>query len=108
MEKKKIRFLIEVLLMVIMFSAWLTMLYGGIQHSFLIFLVATIFFAVISRKNTLIERLGMGMIIFGMFSLCQPFTIVLYQCGFQTILTGTLAFIVVSHKHIPKHEIGGR
>lgn len=98
MKIKRIRFLAEMLLMIIMFTGWIMMLYGKIPHSFQIFLVATVAFAIIYRKNIWVERLGMVMIIFGLFSLCQPFTIVLYKCGFQTVLAGTLAFIIVSHK----------
>lgn len=87
--------------MIVMGLGWISMLYGKIGHSFLVFLVATLAFAILSKKHGLIERLAIGMIIFGMFSLCQPFTIVLYRSGFQTLLTGTLAFIVVSHKPAP-------
>jgi len=100
MKRARIRFLVEILLITIMFIGWIMMLYGKIPHSFQIFLVATVAFAIIYRKNIWIERLGMVMIVFGLFSLCQPFTIILYQCGFQTVLAGTLAFIIVSHKPV--------
>ena len=68
-----------------------------LRYGFQIFLVATLAGIFLSRRRTLNERLSLGMIIFGMFSLCQPFTIALYRCGFQTLLVGTLAFIIVSH-----------
>lgn len=73
--------------------------YNPLKHGFIIFLLATSAFVITSRKNRLGEWLCIGMIAFGMFSLCQPFTITLYRCGFQTILVGTVGFIIFSHKN---------
>lgn len=119
MQKRAFKTLIEFLIMVAMLFGWIAMLSAGfrsaiLEHSegsesseasrfnplrygFQIFLVATLVLVFLSRKRILNERLSIGIIIFGLFSLCQPFTIILYRCGFQTLLVGTLAFIIVSH-----------
>ena len=119
MRKGTFRTLIEFLIMIAMLFGWIAMLSAGyrnvifehsegsgsseasrfspLRYGFQIFLIATLAFVILSRRRTLNERLSIGTIIFGLFSLCQPFTIVLYRCGFQTLLTGTLAFIIVSH-----------
>ena len=111
--------LIEILVAAVILVAWVAMSLAGsrdialegdreletpgmsrfnpLRYGFQIFLVATVAGTFLSRRRTLNERLSLGMIIFGMFSLCQPFTIALYRCGFQTLLVGTLAFIIVSH-----------
>lgn len=102
---------IEVVLIIVMLLGWSIMLsksyiseyyklsgYNPLKHGFIIFLLATSAFIIISQKNRLSEWLCIGMIVFGMFSLCQPFTMTLYRCGFQTILVGTIGFIIVSHK----------
>lgn len=107
---KKIR-LVEILIILVMLFGWFSMLskilladyyklysYNPVTHGFLIFLIATPIFVIISARKMLNEWLSIGLIVFGMFSLCQPFTMVLYQCGFQTLLTGTLGFIIASHK----------
>ena len=119
MRRRTFKTLIEFLIMIAMLFGWIAMLSVGfrnviLEHSegsepseasrfnplrygFQIFLVATLAFAFLSRRRILNERLSLGIIIFGLFSLCQPFTIVLYRCGFQTLLVGTLAFIIISH-----------
>lgn len=101
----------EVAIIIIMLLGWTTMLaksyiseyyelpsYNPLKHGFIIFLLATSVFIIISNKNRFSEWLCIGMIAFGMFSLCQPFAMTLYRCGFQTILVGTVGFIIVSHK----------
>ncbi|MBD3184615.1 hypothetical protein GF312_20210 [Candidatus Poribacteria bacterium] len=105
---------IEIIVIIIMLFGWFAVINGGFQnadpepgssysvlnplrHGFLILLISTVIYVIISPRRTLNERLAMGIIFFGMFSLCQPFTMVLYRIGFQTLITGTLAFIVISH-----------
>ena len=116
MQKTTFRTLIELLIIAIMLFGWITMLYTGyrnlrleesermeasrfnpLRYGFQIFLVSTLALAFLSRRRIINERAAIGIIIFGMFSLCQPFTIALYRCGFQTLLVGTLAFIIISH-----------
>jgi hypothetical protein len=50
-----------------------------------------------ARVKKAIEWLAIGLMLFGIFALCQPLTIALYQVGFQILLGGLIAFIVVSH-----------
>lgn len=101
----------EIIIICIMLFGWFSMLskillqdyyelysYNPVTYGFLIFLIATPIFMIISARKTLNEWLSIGLIVFGMLSLCQPFTMVLYKCGFQTLLTGTLGFIIASHK----------
>ncbi len=108
--QKKIR-IVEILIILVMLFGWFSMLskilladyyelysYNPVTHGFLIFLIATPIFVIISARKMLNEWVSIGLIVFGMFSLCQPFTMVLYKCGFQTLLTGTLGFIIASHK----------
>lgn len=119
MQKSNLRTLIELLIMIIVLLGWITMLYTGyrdltledsdgsktseasrfnpLRYGFQIFLVGALTLVFVSRRRVLNERIAIGVIIFGMFSLCQPFTIALYRCGFQTLLVGTLAFIIISH-----------
>ena len=105
MQRNTFKTLVVPLIMVAMLFGWVTMLSTGfrdavprpLRYGFQIFLIATLALVFLSRNRTLNERLSLGIIIFGMFSLCQPFTIVLYRCGFQTLLVGTLAFIILSH-----------
>ena len=119
MQNISFRTLIALLILILVLFGWITMLYSGyrglkiedsegtqaskasrfnpLRYGFQIFLVATLALVFISRRRVLNERVAIGIIIFGMFSLCQPFTIALYRCGFQTLLVGTLAFIVISH-----------
>jgi hypothetical protein len=119
MRKRTFKTLIEFLIMIAMLFGWIAMLSVGfrnvileqsegsesleasrfspLRYGFQIFLIATLAFVFLSRRRTLNERLSIGIIVFGLFSLCQPFTVVLYRCGFQTLLVGTLAFIIVSH-----------
>ena len=119
MRKGILKTLVEFLVAAVILVAWGAMLLAGprdigfeggtgletsgmsrlnpLRYGFQIFLVATLAGIFLSRRRTLNERLSLGMIVFGMFSLCQPFTIALYRCGFQTLLVGTLAFIIISH-----------
>ncbi|SMF55171.1 hypothetical protein SAMN06265365_11926 [Tistlia consotensis] len=43
------------------------------------------------------EGLATALIAFGIFMLMQPVSLALYGHSFAVILTGTLAFVVVSH-----------
>jgi len=123
MQNMTLRKLFELLIAVAMLFGWAAMLSAGfriaeeneeapelsrlnpLRYGFQIFLIATPAFVLSSRRRLFNERLSIGIIVFGMFSLCQPFTIVLYRCGFQTLLVGTLAFIVVAHmKAKPRSE----
>lgn len=47
-------------------------------------------------KRTL-EIVAIALILFGIFSLCQPWAFVLYRYGFTILLIGTISFTVVSH-----------
>jgi len=112
MYKGTFKILMESVIIIAMIFGWIAMLSAGfgnvdegsgssrtvpLRYGFQILLIATVAFVFLSRRRTLNERLSLGMIIFGMFSLCQPFTIALYRCGFQTLLAGTIGFIIVSH-----------
>ncbi|HGJ66525.1 TPA: hypothetical protein ENS27_14270 [bacterium] len=103
--------IIEIVIMLVMLFGWFSMLskiiladyyelyiYNPVSYGFIIFLIAMPVFVIISARKTLNEWLSIGLIVFGMLSLCQPFTMVLYKCGFQTLLGGTLGFIIASHK----------
>jgi hypothetical protein len=47
----------------------------------------------------------MWLIIFGIFSLCQPWVLLLHVYGFSIILAGLVGFIVFSHiKPLPEAE----
>ena len=118
MQNMTFRKLLELLIAAAMLFGWVAMLsigfriaeeneespeisrFNPLRHGFQIFLIATPAFVLLSRRRMFNERLSIGIIVFGMFSLCQPFTIVLYRCGFQTLLVGTLAFIVVAHMKV--------
>lgn len=122
MQNITLRRLLELLVAVAMLFGWIAMLSAGfriaeenkeaseisrfnpLRYGFQIFLVATPAFVLFSRRRIFNERLSIGIIVFGMFSLCQPFTIILYRCGFQTLLAGTLAFIVVAHMKVKPKE----
>ena len=128
MKKIKFRELLGILIAIAMIFGWIAMLSAGfrntspegseasgssrasrsnpLRYGFHTFLIATPAFVLLSRKRVFSERLSLGMIIFGMFFLCQPFTIVLYRCGFQTLLVGTIAFIFVSHTKMEKKGVG--
>jgi hypothetical protein len=115
MQKGNSKMLIEVVIIAVMLFGWIAMLSTGLRsadenaessetsrlnplrYGFQILLVSTVALVFLSRRRTFSERLSLGMIVFGLFSLCQPFTISLYRCGFQTLLAGTLGFIIVSH-----------
>ena len=49
-----------------------------------------------ATKRTL-EILAIGLILLGIFSLCQPWAFLLYRYGFTILLTGTVSFIIISH-----------
>jgi hypothetical protein len=49
-----------------------------------------------TTKRTL-EIIAIALILFGIFSLCQPWAFVLYRYGFTILLAGTVTFIVISH-----------
>ena len=118
MQNTTFRKLLELLIAAAMLFGWAVMLSAGfrlaeenkeahefsrlnpLRYGFQIFLVATPAFVLFSRRRVFNEHLSIGIIVFGMFSLCQPFTIVLYRCGFQTLLVGTLAFIFVAHMKV--------
>jgi hypothetical protein len=118
MRKDSIRKFFEIVVILAMIFGWVIMLsigfkidesvyqqasernlsrFNPMRYGFYIFLISTIVLVFISRRRLFNERFSLALIIFGMISLCQPFTIVLYRCGFQTLLVGTLAFIIVSH-----------
>ena len=61
-------------------------------------LAGTIVVAIVSPRKVLIERMSLGGITLGLVFLCQPFWILLYQTGFQVLLGGLTAFIVVAHR----------
>lgn len=111
MQKDRSGKLIDILLMLIILFGWIAMFSAGFRsadsggsgvsgYGFYIFGIATMVFVFVSKRRAFNERLFMGVIIFGMVSLCQPFTMSLYRCGFQTLLVGTLAFIIISHMKI--------
>ena len=50
-----------------------------------------------ARVKKAVEGLAIGLIFLGIVALCQPFTIVLYQVGFQILLGGLILFIVITH-----------
>ena len=51
------------------------------------------------------EPISMWVIIFGIFSLCQPWVLLLHVYGFSIILVGLVGFIVFSHiKPLPQEE----
>jgi hypothetical protein len=79
--------------------------FNPLRYGFYIFGIATLVLVFVSRRRGTNERIFLGIIIFGMFSLCQPFTLALYRCGFQTLLVGTLAFIIISHMEITEAQI---
>ena len=115
MQRSTFRLWIDFLILVVMLFGWIAMLSAGfrdagfsgassfnpLRYGFYIFGIAALTLVFVSRKRALNERIFMGILIFGLFSLCQPFTLALYRCGFQTLLVGTLAFIIISHMKIP-------
>ena len=51
------------------------------------------------------EPISMWVIIFGIFSLCQPWVLLLHVYGVSIILIGLVGFIVFSHiKPLPEKE----
>ena len=63
-----------------------------------ILLVGVISWSIISPRKQFVERIAIGMIAFGIISLCQPKFMVLYKTGFHILLSGTVGFIVVGHR----------
>ena len=61
-------------------------------------LAGMILVAIVSPRKVLIERMSLGGITLGLVFLCQPFWLLLYQTGFQILLGGLTAFIVVAHR----------
>lgn len=61
-------------------------------------LAGMIVVAIVSPRKVLIERMSLGGITLGLVFLCQPFWILLYQTGFQILLGGLTALIVVAHR----------
>jgi len=41
--------------------------------------------------------ISIGLVLFGIFSLCQPFTFFLYHYGFAFLGGGTALYIIVTH-----------
>lgn len=56
----------------------------------------------LARVKRFMEPLSIVLIIFGIFSLCQPFTFFLYHYGFAFLGVGTGLYILFSH--IPSLE----
>lgn len=96
MQRNAFRNVIDLIIVVVMLLGWIFMLLS-LKYGFYIFGISTLALVFISKKRVINERILMGIIIFGMFSLCQPFAIALYRCGFQTLLAATLGFIIISH-----------
>ena len=71
------------------------LLKGSALH---LMLAGIIVVAIVSPRKVLIERMSLGGITLGLVFLCQPFWILLYQTGFQVLLGGLTAFIVVAHR----------
>jgi hypothetical protein len=44
-----------------------------------------------------LEVVAIALILFGIFSLCQPWAFALYRYGFTVLLLGTVLFTIVSH-----------
>ncbi len=72
----------------------------GVLHKWAlpILLVGVVLFAIISPRKQLVERISMGMIVFGLVSLCQPLFMILFSAGFHILLSGTVAFIVIGKR----------
>jgi len=51
----------------------------------------------LARIKKFMETLSIILIIFGIFSLCQPFTFFLYHYGFAFLGIGTGLYILFSH-----------
>lgn len=56
----------------------------------------------LARMKRIMEPLSIVLIVFGIFSLCQPFTFFLYHYGFAFLGVGTGLYILFSH--IPSLE----
>ena len=48
-------------------------------------------------RRRYLEPIFMGILLFGIFALCQPLWFPLYQYGFPILLTGTLGYIFAIH-----------
>jgi len=44
-----------------------------------------------------LTTISIGLILFGIFSMCQPFTFWLYHYGFAILGAGTALYIILSH-----------
>ncbi|MCS7242870.1 hypothetical protein [Candidatus Caldatribacterium sp.] len=51
----------------------------------------------LARAKKFMEPLSIILIVFGIFSLCQPFTFFLYHYGFAFLGVGTGLYILFSH-----------
>ncbi|NSW76296.1 MAG: hypothetical protein HPY68_05885 [Candidatus Atribacteria bacterium] len=51
----------------------------------------------LARFKKIMEPLSIVLIVFGIFSLCQPFTYFLYHYGFAFLGIGTGLYILFSH-----------
>jgi len=51
----------------------------------------------LARFKKIVEPLSIVLIVFGIFSLCQPFTYFLYHYGFAFLGIGTGLYIFFSH-----------
>jgi len=51
----------------------------------------------LARLKRVMEPISIVLIIFGIFSLCQPFTFFLYHYGFAFLGVGTGLYILFSH-----------
>ncbi|MGQ9623280.1 MAG: hypothetical protein ACUVTO_07605 [Candidatus Caldatribacteriaceae bacterium] len=51
----------------------------------------------LARLKKVMEPLSIVLIVFGIFSLCQPFTFFLYHYGFAFLGIGTGLYILFSH-----------
>lgn len=51
----------------------------------------------LARWKTFFEPISIGMIIFGIFSLCQPFTFFLYHNSFAFLGIGAALYTFFSH-----------
>uniref|UniRef100_A0A7V4WL86 Uncharacterized protein n=2 Tax=Candidatus Caldatribacterium TaxID=1454725 RepID=A0A7V4WL86_9BACT len=60
----------------------------------------------LARIKRFMEPLSIVLIVFGIFSLCQPFTFFLYHYGFAFLGGGTGLYILFSHIP-PLEELAG-
>jgi len=60
-------------------------------------LIGIVFWRMKMLKKQFLEPLFMWIMIFGIFMLCQPFTILLYTYGYAVLLAGTAGYIFSIH-----------